>query len=160
MKKTSNKGFSMVELIIVIAIMAILAAALAPSLIKYINKSRLSTDVQTGTTIASAINAALAVEAAYDAAASYDGSVTCINDIVGGGDSFAAEVAQVIGINTGNTVKGKSKKDLGGNTFANPGSFFVLIDAKNNKVQVWYGTSNTANTDYLVSPNAGASMAE
>lgn len=160
MKKTSNKGFSMVELIIVIAIMAILAAALAPSLIKYINKSRLSTDVQTGTTIASAINAALAVEAAYDAASPYDGKVTCINDIVAGSDSFAAEVAQVIGINTGATVKGKSKKDLGGNTFADAGSFYVMIDAKNNKVQVWYGTSDTAATDHLVSPNAGASMAE
>ena len=72
MKKTTNKGFSMVELIIVIAIMAILAAALAPALIKYINKSRLSTDVQTGTTVASAINSALAVEKAYDAAESYD----------------------------------------------------------------------------------------
>ena len=35
-----NKGFSLVELIIVIAIMAILAAAIAPALIRYIDKSR------------------------------------------------------------------------------------------------------------------------
>ena len=33
--KKNNKGFSLVELIIVIAIMAILAGALAPALIKY-----------------------------------------------------------------------------------------------------------------------------
>ena len=33
MKKTNNKGFSLVELIIVIAIMAILAGAIAPTLI-------------------------------------------------------------------------------------------------------------------------------
>ena len=32
-----NKGFSLVELIIVIAIMAILAGALAPALIKYLS---------------------------------------------------------------------------------------------------------------------------
>ena len=34
MKKTNNKGFSLVELIIVIAIMAILAGAIAPALIR------------------------------------------------------------------------------------------------------------------------------
>jgi type IV pilus assembly protein PilA len=38
-----NAGFSLIELIIVIAIMAILAGALAPALIKYIKKSREST---------------------------------------------------------------------------------------------------------------------
>ena len=35
-----NEGFSLVELIIVIAVMAILAGVLAPALIKYIRKSK------------------------------------------------------------------------------------------------------------------------
>lgn len=59
-KKLNNKGFSLVEIIIVIAIMAILAGALAPQLIKYIEKSRKSADVQTAQTIATAANVALA----------------------------------------------------------------------------------------------------
>ena len=61
-----NKGFSLVELIIVIAIMAILAAAIAPALIRYIDKSRRSDDVAAAETINTATQAALANEEAYD----------------------------------------------------------------------------------------------
>ena len=53
-----NKGFSLVELIIVIAIMAILAAAIAPALIRYIDKSRRSDDVAAAETINTAAQAA------------------------------------------------------------------------------------------------------
>jgi len=156
MKKSSNKGFSMVELIIVIAIMAILAAALAPSLIKYINKSRLSTDVTTGTTIATAINSALAVEKAYDSATAYDTTTVGVNKILSDGNSFSKEVAAVLGYETTQSIKGKSKKDLDGSTLPTQ-EFFVSIDQKNNKVSVWYGYTDDA---HLVSPNAGSMMAE
>jgi len=61
-----NKGFSLVELIIVIAIMAILAAAIAPALIRYIDKSRRGDDVQAAATINTAVTAVLANEDAYD----------------------------------------------------------------------------------------------
>ena len=46
MKKTNNSGFSLVELIIVIAIMAVLIGVLAPQFIKFVEKSRESTDLQ------------------------------------------------------------------------------------------------------------------
>lgn len=45
-KTMGNKGFSLVELIVVIAIMAVLVGVLAPQFIKYVENSRQSTDVQ------------------------------------------------------------------------------------------------------------------
>ena len=44
-KTMGNKGFSLVELIVVIAIMAVLVGVLAPQFIKYVEKSRQGTDI-------------------------------------------------------------------------------------------------------------------
>ena len=44
-KKMNNKGFSLVELIIVIAIMAVLIGVLAPQYLKYVERSRRSADL-------------------------------------------------------------------------------------------------------------------
>jgi type IV pilus assembly protein PilA len=55
MKKTNNKGFSLVELIIVIAIMAVLVGILAPQFIKYVEKSKVSTDIKNAQEIATAL---------------------------------------------------------------------------------------------------------
>ncbi len=53
--RKNNKGFSLVELIVVIAIMAVLVAVIAPQLLKYVEKSRQSTDIQTIDNVASAL---------------------------------------------------------------------------------------------------------
>ena len=47
----NQKGFSLVELIIVIAIMAILVAVMVPVLIKFIEKSNVSSDYQLADTV-------------------------------------------------------------------------------------------------------------
>ena len=54
----NNKGFSLVELIIVIAIMAILVGVIAPQLIKYIEKTNESSDTQLCDSIRSALTTA------------------------------------------------------------------------------------------------------
>ncbi len=64
MKKINNRGFSLPELIIVIAIMAVLTGALAPALIKYVTKSKRSSDVSNCGTIQSAMQTAASNEEA------------------------------------------------------------------------------------------------
>lgn len=51
MKASRNKGFSLIELIIVVAIMAILIGVLAPQYIKYVEKSKVSVDEDTADTL-------------------------------------------------------------------------------------------------------------
>ena len=57
--KMNNKGFSLVELIIVIAIMAILVGVLAPQLLKYIEKTNVSADVQLADAVKTAVQTAI-----------------------------------------------------------------------------------------------------
>ncbi len=61
-RKLGNKGFSLVELIIVIAIMAVLVAILAPQYLKYVDKSRQSADDANADQILTAVQVAMADE--------------------------------------------------------------------------------------------------
>ncbi len=66
MKKTNNKGFSLVELIVVVLIMGILAVALTPQVLKWVNNSRKANDISLMQTVVSNCNTALASEKAYN----------------------------------------------------------------------------------------------
>ena len=78
MKRQNNKGFSLVELIIVVAIMAILIGVLAPQLIRYIEKGKVSADTQFCDTMHSAITYALMD---HDVQMATDGSTYWINEL-------------------------------------------------------------------------------
>lgn len=64
MKKLNNQGFSLVELIIVIAIMAVLIGVLAPTYLGQVKKSKISTDLQNAQELATSIAVKLATDEA------------------------------------------------------------------------------------------------
>lgn len=80
MKKLNNKGFSLVELIIVIAIMAILIGVVGTQVIPYLEKSRVSKDLQ----VLSGWNTA-AVSAYSTEAGNIDSSATYTIELSSGG---------------------------------------------------------------------------
>ncbi len=57
--KKANAGFSLVELIIVIAIMAIAVGVMAPQLFKYVEKSNVSSDTQLADTVRTGVSLAI-----------------------------------------------------------------------------------------------------
>lgn len=62
MKKKNNKGFSLVELIVVIAIMAVLMVVLAPAMLRYVEKTRAQKDESAAVEVRNAVELALADE--------------------------------------------------------------------------------------------------
>ena len=106
MKKMNNKGFSLVELIIVIAIMAILVGVLAPQFIKYVEQSRESTDISSIDEVKKAVETFVAD---YNPGGSIevkaDGATIAAS---GGGTTQFEDKAADYGI-TGDSTKLKSK---------------------------------------------------
>lgn len=78
-RKMNNKGFSLVELIVVMAIMAILAVTLAPRLTHYVEKARKSSDQEVINTILSTSVLSLADESIKADFALVDDSSNNIN---------------------------------------------------------------------------------
>ena len=150
MKKTNNKGFSLVELIIVIAIMAILIGVLAPQYMKYVEKSRISADKDLLDAIYGACTTAysdpdLVSQTDYPqapAAGASDATVTIGSNTAG---SYSAEVLNTLGCSDWTSVVAKLKSK----TIKAATSIDITIDSNGNFKVIATGTTDPGD------PNAG-----
>lgn len=116
MKKMNNKGFSLIELIIVIAIMAVLVAIIAPNLTKYLGKSKSQTDKTNIDEIKKQFKNAIS-DAATDEITNVAGTYTVSGNSVTttatstGATAFAGYVSKALDADTNTKSKVDSTKD-------------------------------------------------
>lgn len=106
--KRANKGFSLVELVVVVLILGILSVATAPQIMKWVEKSKISTDRDNANSIKYAVQTALADwqsrggkisgTADFSLAVNMNGTVTCSQDWTDGSstESLKAVIDEVM----------------------------------------------------------------
>lgn len=144
-KSLTNKGFSLVELIIVVAIMAVLIGVLAPQYLRYVEKTRLQRDNSSIAEVANVIKMASAEESVVTQLSS--GAVTYTFDGTGmqgvGTTALDEEIKATI---TPADVK------ITSNTYATTApTLTVKVNSSNHQIEV-------EASDWMETPNATSSI--
>ncbi len=130
-KSLTNKGFSLVELIIVIAIMAVLVGVLAPQYIKYLDKSKISADTQLADNVRNAITNTLLDPAVTDNVPAAGTPDTKLPEPGAGATDFWKNVYDVLGETSYANLVANLKYD-NDTTATTPVEIQYAVDAQKN----------------------------
>lgn len=142
MNKKKNKGFSLVELIVVVAIMAVLVGVLAPAYLRYVEKARVQKDESAVAEVVEAVKIALSDEQVNDSI-KYGNtdtdtkvtitvstgaiSVTNVNTVEGATRTLADEVKATVG----DTISISSK------TYKEKTSYVISVESATKVTGEW-----------------------
>lgn len=144
-KKLGNKGFSLVELIIVIAIMVLLVGLLAPQYIKYLDKSRIAADTQLLDNVRQAMTTTLLDPDVTDGAPK--GKVDPAEELGDPAKDYWKNVYDILGVADKTALIQKLKYD---NTSADVNIMYSVDDNKNITLTITGGNYSKNNKVIIV----------
>lgn len=156
-KETANKGFSLVELIVVVAIMAVLMVVLAPALLKYVEKTRLQKDNSAISEIANAIEIACANEKVISNIPAAGVTFTATTD----GDNNQVFTFDAGATGDGSVLQKELNETIGATVVTNSTNYRNAAEASNMlSIKVTATTSGVVTVEvsnWIAEPDAGVS---
>ena len=146
-----KKGFSLVELIIVIAIMAILVGVVASQVIPYMEKSRQAKDQQQLSNVQTALVSAIS-QSPVDLANVPATKLADITDDFGAtGSGVGTNLADLLHSGYAQSQLGTIQSDIKGKFKSKKGKDTgdIMVSYNNGIVRVWYGDASGANAPKL-----------
>ena len=143
--KDDRRGFSLIELIIVIAIMAILVAVLAPQYLRYVEKTRQGKDYEVAGVVQHAITVAMSDASISDRPQNFGPAPIEQLETIPGISDFLSAVKEYIGTSSLLTFKDENIKSRA----YRDSDMLVELDAEHGLVRVTV-SSNAATVDDIV----------
>ncbi len=143
--RKDNKGFSLVELIVVVLIMAIIAVALAPQVLKWVNRSRVATDFTLAGNIVTATQEALTNETIYSEVTKLAEAKRTFTCTKASGVSLGSDLSGIAGLST------RLADTLGVDSLAD-------AKVKSDLSDITFTISSKGKVDYVVHAKSGASI--
>lgn len=145
--KNGNKGFSLVELIVVIAIMAVMTSVLAPALLGYVERSRAQKDDSAMSEVVNAVMLAMSDQDVYDEMLFY-----CAKGNV---SSYVDSGVDAVGTNAEIYKEGKNTGNVEG-TVDGDDQYWYNDDARLADEEIYHAAGNMRGVTITFAPEKGS----
>lgn len=151
LQENDKKGFSLVELIIVMAIMAILVGVVASQVLPYMEKSRQSKDQQIISSLCTDITSAIA-----QSGESCTGGLATLPSLASITNNKT--VTELEGLRSNKTLASIDSESAGalGSKLMKGGDIMVSVDNSSGKIKVWVTDQVGSNGTTSAAPSAGS----